>query len=143
MTIEKKAVIESLKHQLVKMTSEYCKDELDIEYTELCEKMIEKMARKRQVPFVSGKIEIWAASIVYAIGSVNFLFDKSFTPYATGEDIANYFNVSKSTIGQKAKKIREMFKINYWDNEFSTKRMLKSNPLANLRMTKEGFIISI
>lgn len=40
-----------------------------------------KLGRKREVPFQRGKIEIWAAAVVYAIGSPNFLFDKSFEPY--------------------------------------------------------------
>lgn len=141
--IEQKSLLASLKYELIKMTSAFCKDKLDAEYAALCEKMIEKMARKKVVPFASGKIEIWAASIIYAIGSINFLFDKSFKPYVNGDDIANYFNASKSTIGQKSKKIRDMFKMNYWDKEFSTKRMFESNPFAKLIMTKEGFIISV
>lgn len=42
--------------------------------------MIHKMARKRDVPFVTGRIEIWAAAVIHALGTVNFLFDKASQP---------------------------------------------------------------
>ena len=32
---------------------------------------------------MSGKLEIWAAGIIHAIGIVKFLFDKSSEPYAS------------------------------------------------------------
>jgi len=142
-TIEKKTVVDPIKIQLIKLTSTFCEDRLDSEYSELCKKMIEKMARKRFVPFLSGKVEIWAASIIYAIGGINFLFDKSFQPYATPDDIATYFKVLKSTIGQKAKKIRDMFQLAHWDSEFATQKMLNSNPFSNLGITEDGFIVSL
>ena len=48
------------------------------------------MGRKREVPFKRGKLEIWAAAVVQAIGSINFLFDKSFEPYITSKQINEY-----------------------------------------------------
>ena len=103
--------------------------------------MIDKMARKQIPPFLSGKMEVWAASIIYAIGKVNFLSDKSFKPYASQKDIANYFKVSEDTIGQKAKKIREMFKMTYYNEEFLTRQMQDNFPKYG--MTESGFIITI
>ncbi|NOR78038.1 MAG: hypothetical protein GQ523_06390 [Methanophagales archaeon] len=44
---------------------------------QLCEKLIRKMSRKRNVPFLSGRMEIWAVAIIHALGSINFLFDTS------------------------------------------------------------------
>ena len=92
------------------------------------------MSRKRSIPFLSGKIEIWASAIVYALGQINFLFDKSFTPYQSADDICAYFGTSKSTTSQKAKIIRDMFKLGYYDEEFSTKMTSDSNPLNNYTM---------
>ena len=108
----------------------------------LCEKLIQKMSRKKNVPFLSGHIEIWAASVIYAIGSINFLFDKSFEPYATSDNICNYFGTSKSTTSQKAKTIRDMFRLGYWDREFSTNDMIESNPFSNLVIV-DGLIVDI
>lgn len=117
--------------KLIEMTSRYCDEHLDYDYKELCAKMIHKMGRKRNVPFISGKIEIWASAIIYAIGSINFLFDKSFEPFARSEDICAYFGTKKSTTSQKAKIIRDMFNLSYFDSEFSTKHMINNNPLTS------------
>jgi hypothetical protein len=40
--------------------------------------MARKLGSNSAKPFARGRIEIWAASIIYTIGSMNFLFDKSF-----------------------------------------------------------------
>jgi Domain of unknown function (DUF6398) len=127
-----KATVQQYTEKLIQMTNGFCDRYLDQEYKDLCEKLIRKMSRKRVVPFLSGRIEIWAAAVVYAIGSINFLFDKSFEPYATADDICNYFGTSKSTTGQKAKTIRDMFKLYYFDREFSTKEMQDNNPFSNV-----------
>jgi len=44
-----------------------------------------------------------ACSIVYALGQVNFLFDKTQTPNTTADDLCSWFSVAKSTAGNKAK----------------------------------------
>ncbi|GAB7015852.1 DUF6398 domain-containing protein [Methanogenium cariaci] len=108
--------------RLIRMTGEYCDEYLDEEYKVLCEKLIRKMSRKRPVPFLSGRIEIWAAAVVYALGSINYLFDKSTKPYASPADICDYFKTKKSTTSQKAKGIRDMFDLYFFDEEFSTSR---------------------
>lgn len=126
--------------KLIEMTTRFCDEYLDEEYKQLCEKLIRKMSRKQNVPFLSGRIEICATAIVYALGSINFLFDHSFEPYASGDDIGNYFNTSKSTTSQKAKVIRDMFKLGYWDREFSTSHMMQSSPFSNLVMVN-GLIV--
>jgi len=136
-----KAIIAEKAQKLIEMTTGFCDEYLDEDYKQLCEKLIRKMSRKRNVPFLSGRIEIWAAAIVYAIGSINFLFDQSFEPYAGGDDICNYFGVSKSTISQKAKVLRDMFKLGYWDKEFSTSHMMQSSPFSNL-VPVNGFIVN-
>lgn len=135
-----KEKIEAISQQLLELTGEFCDQYLDDDYKQLCEKMILKMKRKRQVPFLGGRINTWAASIIYALGQINFLFDRSFAPYVSTDEIANYFGLSKSTISQKAKQIRDMFDISYWDPEFSTEQMAESNPLKNMVMVN-GMIV--
>jgi hypothetical protein len=125
---------------LVELTREFCRTHIDQEYETLCQKLIEKMARKRSVPFLSGRVDIWAAAIVYAIGSINFLFDKATQPYVTPDTICEHFGVSKSTVGQKAKVIRDMFKMRYYDPNFSTQHMTQANPFKNLGLVN-GFLV--
>jgi len=127
-----KAAIQARTQQLITpMTAGYCETHLDDDYKGLCEKLILKMSRKRHVPFETGRTEIWAAAVVYAIGSINFLFDKSFEPYATADDICDHFGTSKSTTGQKAGLIRKTFKMDYFDREFSTRWILDGNPAGS------------
>jgi hypothetical protein len=132
--------VQAIQCQLTDMTAAMCRQHLDAEYEQLCHKLIAKMARKRVVPFLSGRMEIWAAGIVYALGSINFLFDKSFPPHASPDTICEHFQVSKRTVAQKAKLIRDMFKLGYFDPEFSTQHMAQNNPLARLRMV-DGFLV--
>jgi hypothetical protein len=130
----------AMSQQLLALTGKFCDEYLDDEYKQLCEKLILKMERKRQPPFLSGRGNTWAASIIYALGQINFLFDRSFEPYVSADDIADYFGVSKSTVGQKVKQIRDMFKMNYWDKEFATRRMKASNPFKGMVMVN-GMIL--
>lgn len=137
-----KLEIQEIKHQLVSLTGGFCNAHINEEYIHLCEKLIGKMARKRNTPFASGRIQIWAAAVVHAIGTINFLFDKKSKPYASLDDICDYFEVSKSTTSQKSKLIRDMFRMSHWDPEFSTQKMLKDNPYSKLAMIS-GFLVSL
>ena len=56
--------------------------------------------------------------------------------------LINYFGTSKSTVSQKAKLIRDMFKMGYWDKEFSTNRMREDNPFSDLVMV-DGLMVNI
>jgi len=137
-----KAVIKEKTQQLVEMTSGFCDEYLDEEYQQLCEKLIRKMARKRKVPFISGRMDIWAAVVIHVIGKVNFLSDKSFEPYVPVEDFCNYFGVSRSTVTQKSKLIMDTMKISLFDDEFSTRRTSEHNPLNKFTVV-DGFIVPI
>lgn len=132
--------VQILQRQLTEMTAAFCRQHVDAEYERLCKKLIDKMARKRVVPFLSGRVEIWAAAIVYALGGINFLFDKSFLPHATPDALCQHFHASKRTVTQKAKLIRDMFNLGYFDPEFSTEHMASNNPLSRLRLVN-GFLV--
>ncbi|MCG2714661.1 MAG: DUF6398 domain-containing protein [Candidatus Marinimicrobia bacterium] len=97
-----KEEIKAREQKLLELTGAFCAQKLDDDYLQLCEKLVKKLGRKRDAPFKRGKIEIWAAAIVYAIGSINFLFDKSFEPYMTAEQISEYFGTKNSTVSNKA-----------------------------------------
>lgn len=88
-------------NNLLELTSAFCKEKLNADYKQLCEKLIRQLGRKRDVLFQTRKIEIWAAAIIHVLGSINFLFDKSAEPYATAEDICDYFGTKKSSVSSK------------------------------------------
>jgi len=137
-----KEEIKNKEKKLLELTGSFCAQELDDDYYRLCEKLILKLGRKRDVPFKSGKIEIWAAAVIHAIGSINFLFDKSFEPYVTAEQISEFFGTKKSTVSSKASQIKDMFKMGYYDSEFSTRHMTGNNPFSDMVMVN-GFIVPL
>ncbi len=128
--------------KILDLAREFCAKQLDEEYFELTERLIKKLGRKRNPPFATGQPQVWAAAIIHALGTINFLFDKSFEPYVSIDDINAFFATSKSTTGNKSKQIRDLLKLDLWNNEFSTKRMRNSNPFANLVMV-DGLIVPV
>lgn len=137
-----KEEIKKQEQKLIELTSDFCRQNLDDDYSRLCKKLIKKLGRKRDVPFQSGKIEIWAAAVVYALGSINFLFDKSFDPYMSAENICEYFGTNKSTVSNKARQIKNMFNMWHFSPEFSTQKMMDDNPFNDMVMVN-GFIVPL
>ena len=134
-----KTEIERRKDQLLNLIKEFCMLKLDDDYFELSERLLNKLGRKRDVPFMSGKIEIWAGATIHALGTVNFLFDKSFEPFVTIDEINEFFGTNKSTTGAKSKIIRDLLNIGYFDDEFSTTHIKENNPFNDLMMV-DGLI---
>ena len=112
--------------ELVHLVSAFCSENLNVEYKRLCIRVIESL-ESENVSFKRGKIENWASGIIYAVGQVNFLFDDSFVPYVSADEICNYFNTKKSTTSNKARDIRKMLDMEVGDERFSTYIVLNSN----------------
>lgn len=109
----------------------YCDKYLSPEYKELCLHALEKLCRKRPSPLNSGRTKTWAASIVYAIGQNNFIFDKNQPVHVqNAAQLCEPFGVSKSTAANKAVEIRKMLKINYGNSEWILPSSVDDNPLV-------------
>lgn len=131
---------EEKKAELMELAQNFSREYLDEEYEEVVEKLIAKMVLKRDGPFMAGRTETWAAAVIHALGTINFLFDDSIEPYASVDDISSFFGTKNSTVTRKSKTIRDMFKMNHFDAEFSTKTMSDSDPMNNFKML-DGFIV--
>ncbi|NME69865.1 DUF6398 domain-containing protein [Flammeovirga aprica] len=127
-----KVKIKQKQAELESMISAFCTEHLNEEYKTLCVKLLQKLGRKRDVPFARGKLDIWAASIIHAIGSINFLSDSSFEPYMTLNSICDIMGVKSATVGNKAGTIRKLLKLNYYDDEFCTQRLADNNPFRKM-----------
>ena len=116
--------------ELILMTDKFCNEHINAEYAALWKLMIEKLGRKRSVkPLATGRLNIWAAAVVYTIAFNNFLFDKSFEPYIPSSDIHDYFDTKPSTVSAKAAQIRQLLNMSpRFDPEFSTQHSLQNNP---------------
>ena len=140
-TMEKEA-LKARQQEILELIKAFCSEKLNQEYFELSKRMLEKIGRKRTQPLATGKVHVWAAAIIHAIGTINFLFDKNNEPYVSLDEISEFFGTSKSSFGQKSKQIRDMLKIGPWNQEFSTAMVQKNNPIAEVVLV-DGFLVPL
>jgi hypothetical protein len=114
--------------EILNLIKGFADKKLDAEYFELSKNLLMKLGHKRNVPFLRGRPNIWAGGIIYAIGTINFLIDKSNESYISASEIADYFNASKSTIASKSRTIKKLTNIDIFDPEFSTQDMKDNFP---------------
>ena len=108
----------------------FCDEKLDTEYKELSLALCEKLCRKRPSPLQTGKAQVWACAIVYTVGFVNFIFDKSQPIHMTSAEMAEGFGVAQSTVTGKSKQIRDMLKITQADPQWTLPSQMDSNPMV-------------
>jgi hypothetical protein len=125
---------------LIEVTDRVSREHLTDEFAQLCRKMAAALCRKRPSPVTRGRIESWACGIAYAIGSNNFLFDKSQTPHFTAAELCALFGVSASNGSAKAGQIRKLLRMNFWDTEWCLPSRIDQNPMAWM-ISVNGYIV--
>ena len=126
--------------EIAGLVGTFCRDHLNDEYAELCQRLTEKLGRKRPSPLVSGRPNTWACGIVRTIGWVNFLDDRSQQPHLKLTAIDKAFGVAESTGQGKSMLIRKMLKIRPMDPEWSLRSQMDENPMAWM-ITVNGFLL--
>lgn len=126
--------------EVVRLTDAVCREALDEDYARLARKAAEVMARKRPSPLLGGRAPGWACGIVYALGRVNFLFDKSFEPYLSAGDLCARFGVSAATGAAKAREVEHVLKTGVMDPRWSVPAVLAQNDMAWL-VQVNGFVM--
>jgi hypothetical protein len=127
---------------IMPLIAEFCDARLNDEYKALCLKLLEKLCRKRPSPLLGGKVNSWAAGIVYAIAANNFIFDKANPHSMTAPELAGAFSLAPSTVGNKAAELRKMFDIYYSNGQWLLREYLKVNT-AVWTLEMNGFLIDI
>jgi len=128
--------------EIAEIIENFCNENLNDEYKEICLRALAKLCRKRPSPLVGGRARTWACGIVYAIGSNNFIFDKSQPINMTAFEIADWFGLSKSTAGSKAADINKWLNLSYLNTEFMLDSRIKSNPMI-WHLSVNGFLVDI
>jgi hypothetical protein len=123
---------------MVRLTDAVCREHLTDEYAQLCRRLAAALCRKRPSPVTRGRTESWACGVAYAVGAVNFLFDKSQTPHLLASELCALFGVSPSTGAAKAAEIRRLFKMHQMDPAWCLPSKLDENLLAWM-ITVNGF----
>jgi hypothetical protein len=127
---------------VIGLIDQFCKEHLNEEYAVLCRKLAEKLGRKRPSPLLQGSPNAWASGIVRAVGRVNFLHDKSQTPYMRSTDIDHYLGTSPSSGAAKLAAIRKMFKMYQLDPNWTLPSRLEDNPMVWM-LQVNGFMVDV
>lgn len=117
-----------------------CDQYLDSDYKQYAHYLLAALARKRPSPIERGHARSWAAGVVHALGTVNFLFDASFEPHLKAAELYRLFKVSEATGQSKSKHIRDLFGMGHFDPEWTLPSMMADNPLIWL-LEIDGMLI--
>ena len=127
---------------IVALTDDFCRAHLDEEYAQLARQATAALCRKRPSPLATGNLKTWACGIVYALGSANFLFDKSQQPTMRATELCAGFGVSQSTGSAKAKAVRDALDMGQMDPQWYRPSKMEDNPLAWMIMV-DGFVVDV
>ena len=105
---------------------------MDEETFGFCLKLLSKLSRKRTIDITRGKPGNWAGGIIYAVGRLNFMFDKAQDYWFTADELATVLKGSKSTFQQKAKSIEDACKLGLVDAELSRRKLSQGFQLVQL-----------
>jgi hypothetical protein len=128
--------------EILAITDEVCGAHLDGEYGELCRVLVGRLARKRPSPLTRGDTRIWAAGAIYAVGRVNFLFDRSQQPHLSADQLAHHVGVVKTTMANKAALITKTLNLGIFEPDLTRLAMLEQHPLTWMVMVN-GFIVDV
>lgn len=128
--------------QIVQLTDQVCREHLNEEYAIMARSMAEVLSRRRPSPLLAGKAAAWAAGILYALGRVNFLFDRSQTPHLTPAELCEPCSVSKSTASAKAKMILDLLRSSQLDPRWTLPSRLIDNPMVWM-LEVNGYIVDV
>ena len=113
---------------IVAITDATCDAHLDTEYAELCRRLLARLARKHPCPLGRGEVRLWAAGTLYAVGQLNFLFDRSQDPHMSGDELAEHLRVVKSSMANKAALIRKALDLRGYEPELMRRAVLEQPP---------------
>jgi hypothetical protein len=134
--------MQSTYESIVRLTDEVARKHLNAEYAQLLRYAAAALCRKRPSPVTTGHLNTWACGIAYAIGAVNFLFDKSQTPHLSAADLCHAFGVSPSTGSAKAKVVKAALGLFQLHPDWCLPSKLNSNPLVWM-LSVNGLMVDI
>ncbi len=116
--------------KIVVLTDDVCDRHLNLEYRDIVRAMTGALCRRRPSPLASGQPRTWACGIVYVVGRINFLSDKSFPPHMTSADLCTAFGVSESATHARARAIEQTLGTGQLDQRWTLPSLAEMNPLV-------------
>ena len=124
------------------LTNSFCRHHLNDEYRDLARAMTAGLCRKRTRPLASGQPRTWACGIIYVLGQLNFLTDKSSQPYMATADVCAAFGVGQSTASAKARVISDALGTHRMDPRWTLRSLIDRNPLVWMAEVN-GFLVDL
>ena len=115
---------------IVTLTEQVCQEHLNEEYAQLARQATAALCRKRPSPLSSGRVNSWACGVVYALGFVNFLFDKSQDPHMNATELCAAFGVAKGTGAAKSRSVRDALGMVQMDPNWYLPSQMDDNVMA-------------
>ena len=132
--------MQALFDSVVELTDLFSEKNLNEEYAQEIRYATAALCRKRPSPLLKGRVNTWACGITYAIGFVNFLFDKADEPYISAIDLCKEYGVSKSTGGAKSKIVKDTLNMMQLDPHWCVESRLDDNPMV-WTIQVDGFMV--
>ena len=112
--------------QIKELLNNYCSENFDLELKNFVLLLFDSIIQNPLMDISRGSPKIWAASIVYIIARLNFLFDDENEEFISYDELCDYFDVKKSTIGSKATLIEKTYGIVFADKNYTKPSIRKS-----------------
>ena len=129
-------------NSIVALTNDVCKNHLNDEYANLARQATAALCRKRPSPLNSGQVKSWACGVVYALGTVNFLFDSSQDPHMRADALCKAFSVSASTGSSKARAVRDALGMFQLHPDWCLSSFTDRNPLIWM-LSVNGLVVDV
>ena len=124
--------------EIDELVKSFSMQHLNEELTACALRLCDTLGRSRKLDITRGKKEIWAASIVYVIARVNFLFDPANNDFLTADIICDFFGTKKTTTGNKSTVIEKTLNICIGDENYCTTEIAASFSFVEM---PGGFIV--
>ncbi|MGZ2368884.1 DUF6398 domain-containing protein [Ancylomarina sp. YFZ004] len=125
----------SSKIEIIKeLLNNFCNEVLKShEYAQICLKVLNQLEQHPNKPLTKGKENIWAASIVHTVGSINFLFYSSSKPNINYTEFNRHFETNPKTIEIKSLQIQDLLLLSSYSEEYLIKSGLSENPIDKIK----------
>jgi hypothetical protein len=122
------------------LTDKFCREHLNEEYGELARLAAAALSRKRPSPLIQARPRTWACGVLYALGQVNFLSDRSHEPQMSLGELCELMGVGKSTASAKARVVSRALDLHQFHPDWTLPSLLEQHPFA-WYVEYEGMIV--
>jgi uncharacterized protein DUF6398 len=112
------------------VTDLVCAEHLDTSTPRPPERSLFASPSRAPAPLERGDPRIWAAGVIYTVGSINFLFDKSQPPHLRADKLAEHVGVVQSTMVNKSARIRSLLRLSWYEPELTRCERVERNPFG-------------